>query len=65
MNIIVLGILHELSVWRFAMNHATSHGYRGSEHMIEKLLLAGLAHSVDTPFRERQVDGLCEIERCG
>lgn len=62
-NVIVLGCFVEGAIGIPAVDHAPTHGNGGSEDMLDELVVAGMAHGIDAPFRESEVDGLGEVQR--
>lgn len=61
--IVVLRVLIQAAVRRLSVNHAPSHGDRRRHDVVDERRLARLLHGIDAPFRQRQVDGFCEVER--
>lgn len=50
MDVIVLRLFKEFTRWALAMNHPPSHRNGCCEYMVEKILLIGMSHGIDTPF---------------
>ena len=61
-DVIVLRILVELALGISTVNHAAAHGDGGLHDRLEDFRSSGLAQGVDATLRQRQVDGLCEVE---
>ena len=62
MDIIELRLLEKLACRISAVNHTTMHGDGLLEYGIEKTRTFCLFDGIDAPFRQSEVDGLCEIE---
>jgi hypothetical protein len=43
------------------MDHAATHGNGSSHDVVDELWLASMAHGIDAPLRESEVDGFGEI----
>lgn len=63
MDVVLLGLLGEVTGLSFSMDHAAVHGNRLIKNSIHKLLGSRMPHSMNSAFRESQIDRLGKIER--
>ena len=61
MDVVLLGLLSEVSSLSFSMNHAAVHGDCLVKNRIYKLLRSRMPHSMNAAFREGQIDRLGKI----
>lgn len=61
MNVIVLGFLIRFTRWTFTVDHPASHRDSCPEDMSEKIRVIRMTHCIDAPFRQSEIDGLCEV----
>lgn len=61
-DVIVLGLRHILVAVILAVNHASSHGDRHRQHLLDELVLAYMAHGMYASLRQCEVDGSREVQ---
>lgn len=64
MNVILLRILPELAIVP-TMNHTAVHGDCLIKDLVDHSFAIRGPHGRDSSFGEREVDGLCEVQRNG